>query len=50
MGSPSNDEEMEFDWVQLRYDMDKLISTESAKDKLVRKFKENPVVPIGKTN
>lgn len=51
MALPSNtEEEVEFDWLQLHHDMEKLISTETAKDKLVRKFKENPLVPIGKKN
>lgn len=49
MALPSNtEEEVEFDWLQLHHDMEKLISTETAKDKLIRKFKENPLVPIGK--
>lgn len=47
MSVTPDSEEIEFDWVQLHHDMEKLISTESAKDKLIRKFKENPLVPIG---
>ncbi|KAJ8876202.1 hypothetical protein PR048_024112 [Dryococelus australis] len=36
----------EFDWVQLRKDMDS-IRVESTQEKFARKFKENPFVPVG---
>lgn len=47
MSSSSEAEEMEFDWVQLRQDMDKISISESGVEKLFRKFRENPLVPIG---
>lgn len=50
MTSSSSTEEIEFDWVQLHHDMEKLMSTETAGEKLIRKFKENPLVPIGEKN
>lgn len=48
MSSSPASEEMEFDWVQLHQDMEKVMRTESAGEKFMRKFKENPLVPIGK--
>ena len=36
------------DWVKLREDMDRLTPRESGWQKLVRKLKENPLVPFGK--
>jgi hypothetical protein len=36
----------ELEWVQLQKDMDKLRG-ETAREKFVRKIKDNPVVPVG---
>lgn len=35
------------DWIQLKKDMDKVAFTESGYEKIIRKCKENPFVPIG---
>lgn len=49
MNAPQpSEEEVEFDWVQLHQDMEKLMKTETAAEKFLRKFKANPLVPIGK--
>lgn len=48
MALSENIEEMEFDWVQLHQDMEKYAKTETSQEKLMRKLKQNPVVPIGK--
>ncbi|KAH8321136.1 hypothetical protein KR074_010598 [Drosophila pseudoananassae] len=42
---PLPDEEL--DWVQLRQDLDPIAEVETTKEKLQRKIKENPLVPIG---
>lgn len=44
--SNATDEE-EFDWVQFKKDY-AVTRVETQKEKFVRKFKENPMVPIGK--
>ncbi|CAH1155969.1 unnamed protein product [Phaedon cochleariae] len=36
-----------FDWLTLRKDMDRALPLESTYQKLIRKFNENPFVPIG---
>ncbi|VEN56041.1 unnamed protein product [Callosobruchus maculatus] len=42
------DEEIaKFDWLSLHNDMDRILPTETFSQKFVRKFKENPFVPIG---
>lgn len=41
-------EEIEFDWVKLHEDMEKVMRVESAAQKFMRKFKENPFVPAGR--
>lgn len=38
--------ETELDWIQLRKEFGS-VQTETTKEKLARKFKENPLVPIG---
>jgi len=42
-------DESEFEWIQLRKEIgsETLKKEEPAKEKLIRKFKENPFVPIG---
>lgn len=42
-----SEKEPEFDWLQLRTEIDSQHSDVSAQDKLLRKVKENPLVPIG---
>ncbi|KAL3268436.1 hypothetical protein HHI36_007547 [Cryptolaemus montrouzieri] len=37
----------QFDWIELKKDMDKQGGDESQGQKFIRKFKENPLVPIG---
>lgn len=44
----SEDDLKEFDWIQLRKDIGNTHPSETQKEKLIRKFSENPVVPIGK--
>ncbi|XP_022209080.1 HIG1 domain family member 2A, mitochondrial [Drosophila obscura] len=39
--------EEELDWIQLRQDLGPVIEVETTKEKLKRKIKENPLVPIG---
>ncbi|XP_067000928.1 HIG1 domain family member 2A, mitochondrial [Anabrus simplex] len=39
--------EPEFDWLQLKQDIDSRVNQETTREKFVRKFKENPLVPIG---
>ncbi|KAJ8984782.1 hypothetical protein NQ317_003695 [Molorchus minor] len=36
-----------YDWITLRRDMDALLPIETFTQKFARKFKENPLVPIG---
>lgn len=55
MASSSDDrgmkdfDESEFEWIQLKKEIgsETLKNEEPAKEKLIRKFKENPFVPIG---
>ncbi|EDV34808.1 uncharacterized protein Dana_GF19615 [Drosophila ananassae] len=37
----------ELDWIQLRQDLGPIAEVETTKEKLQRKIKENPLVPIG---
>ncbi|XP_066248245.1 HIG1 domain family member 2A, mitochondrial [Euwallacea similis] len=37
----------QFDWLNLHKEMDQILPQESKLEKLVRKCKENPLVPIG---
>ncbi|KAJ6639679.1 HIG1 domain family member 2A, mitochondrial [Pseudolycoriella hygida] len=46
MSNPSDKAEEEFDWVQFKKDY-AVSNVESKRDKLIRKIKENPLVPIG---
>lgn len=51
-GKPTGEElnAEEFDWIQLRQDIgaESLnLKPETAKDKFLRKFNENPFVPVG---
>ncbi|KAK7793544.1 hypothetical protein R5R35_000385 [Gryllus longicercus] len=39
----------QFDWLQLKKDIDSEMKIESTEQKFIRKFKENPLVPIGCT-
>ncbi|XP_072932660.1 HIG1 domain family member 2A, mitochondrial [Epargyreus clarus] len=43
----ASDEPTDLDWVQLRREMGTTHYTESTGEKFVRKFNENPFVPIG---
>lgn len=43
----SDDKMEKFDWITLRKDMDAIASVESQREKFIRKFKENPFVPVG---
>ncbi|KAH8309955.1 hypothetical protein KR067_003740 [Drosophila pandora] len=40
----------ELDWIQLRQDLGPIAEVETTKEKLQRKIKENPLVPIGKAH
>uniref|UniRef100_A0A1L8DZU5 Putative hig1 domain family member 2a mitochondrial n=1 Tax=Nyssomyia neivai TaxID=330878 RepID=A0A1L8DZU5_9DIPT len=40
-------EEMELQWIQLKKDFKSTLAGEPTKDKMIRKIKENPLVPIG---
>lgn len=46
MSKPNDIEEEQFDWVQFKKDF-AVSNEESKKGKLIRKMKENPLVPIG---
>lgn len=48
MSSTTDTDEMEFDWVQLQQDMQGFSNSETGVEKLLRKFRENPLVPIGR--
>lgn len=39
--------EEELDWIQLRQDLGPVAEVETTKEKLQRKIKENPLVPLG---
>lgn len=41
-------EEMELQWIQLKKDFGSSLAGETTKEKMLRKIKENPLVPIGK--
>ncbi|XP_045769629.1 HIG1 domain family member 2A, mitochondrial [Maniola jurtina] len=43
----ANDEPTDLDWLQLRRDMGPVHRVETTKEKFIRKFSENPFVPIG---
>lgn len=45
--SKDNEEPTDLDWIQLRRDMGQSHQIETFKEKFVRKFGENPFVPIG---
>lgn len=45
--SEKTEDDIQFDWVQLHKDMDTHARIETSKEKLIRKLKENPFVPIG---
>lgn len=44
---PINLPEEELDWIQLRQDLGPVVEVETTKEKLQRKIKENPLVPLG---
>ncbi|XP_037724315.1 HIG1 domain family member 2A, mitochondrial [Drosophila subpulchrella] len=39
--------EEELDWIQLRQELGPIVEVETTKEKLQRKIKENPLVPLG---
>ncbi|XP_030379827.1 HIG1 domain family member 2A, mitochondrial [Scaptodrosophila lebanonensis] len=39
--------EEELDWIQLRQDLGPVVEVETTKEKMQRKIKENPLVPLG---
>ncbi|XP_017769557.1 PREDICTED: HIG1 domain family member 2A, mitochondrial [Nicrophorus vespilloides] len=41
------EEPLELDWLQLHNEMNRAAGVETTKEKLFRKIKENPFVPIG---
>ncbi|CAH2084712.1 unnamed protein product [Euphydryas editha] len=43
----ANEEPTDLDWIQLRREMGPAHHVETSKEKFVRKFGENPFVPIG---
>lgn len=43
----ANEEPTDLDWVQLRRDMGPAHHVETTQEKFIRKFSENPFVPIG---
>lgn len=43
----ANEEPTDLDWIQLRREMGPAHHIETSKEKFVRKFGENPFVPIG---
>jgi hypothetical protein len=47
MSNPASTPPPDLDWIQLRKDYASLMP-ETSKEKMVRKLKENPLVPIGK--
>lgn len=44
--TPANTPELE--WIQMRKDFDKE-QIETGKEKFIRKFKQNPLIPIGES-
>lgn len=47
MSAETKDEEEQFDWIQLHNDVRAGLDQETTKEKMLRKIKENPFVPIG---
>lgn len=45
---PNEDEAFEFNWIQSRKDALESYNEETGGGKFLRKFKENPYVPLGK--
>ena len=43
-----NIDEPQFDWITLHREIHENVSSETTQDKFIRKFKENPFVPLGK--
>ncbi|KAJ8948164.1 hypothetical protein NQ318_009256 [Aromia moschata] len=43
----SEEDMSKYDWISLRQDMDALLPIETLSQKFIRKFSENPYVPIG---
>ncbi|XP_038213918.1 HIG1 domain family member 2A [Zerene cesonia] len=43
----ANQEPTDLDWVQLRREMGTIPQVETTQEKFVRKFQENPFVPLG---
>lgn len=48
MSAPEKTEIQEFDWIQLHNDLNASTVMETNKEKMIRKIKENPFVPLGK--
>ena len=42
-----NTNEPQFDWIKLHREIRANVSVETTQEKFIRKFKENPFVPIG---
>lgn len=47
MSDKTENAEYQFDWIQMHNELDKSAHIETQKEKLIRKIKENPFVPIG---
>lgn len=47
MSAISKDDDLEFDWIQLHKDVRQGQPDETTKERMLRKIKENPFVPIG---
>lgn len=47
MGKEQTETTPEFDWVSLHNELGKGMGDETTKERMVRKMKENPLVPIG---
>lgn len=47
---PNEDEAFEFNWIQSRKDALESYNEETGGGKFLRKFKENPYVPLGEVN
>lgn len=43
----TNEEPTDLDWIQLRKDLGPVNQVETTKEKFIRKFGENPFVPLG---
>lgn len=46
--SKAEEDFSEFDWIQLNKDVRDGMSQETTKERMIRKIKSNPFVPIGK--